>query len=594
MNKYISEKRRIVSVFRLMRQMKGYGVKFFIGTIVHLIHKAAPIAIGFCTSLLVSFTLSNRVDSAKVFLGIVIFLVLFNAVLHYLDVLVSHDMAYRILADMRNMLFRRIDEIAPAAIEDKQSGDILSIVLEDIELLEWFFAHTLSQITVAIIIPLAGMIMLGLFHWSIPAIIAVFVVLLILVSALARRRSDEQGAIVREKLGKLNAYVVDGVQGIKDIISFRWFRQYYDRFFTSTKEYNDASLTYQISASGEGRMFQLLIGCGSLAAKVLIINLILTKKIDIQWLLPLFSLTSLIFIPLVDALNMSTNYGSIFAAADRVFDVLQIQPCVKDAGTGSSHSIFKQIGDNTINVEFRDINFRYPTRSKHPENPTLFNGLSFSFATGENVALVGASGSGKSTVARLLQRFWDPDLGQITMNGVDIRTLSLAALRELVSIVPQENYLFNTSIRENLLLSKPNATEDELIEACKTSQIHDFIRQLPNGYETVVGERGVRLSGGERQRLAIAQAVLKNSPILVLDEASANLDSENEHLVNEAINMLKEGRATLIIAHRVSTIRNADRIVLIDHGRVIEEGTFDQMLDSSTYFRSLIGVSDGN
>ncbi len=586
---------RIKHVFGLAGYIRGYGLWLGASIIVHLIYKVAPIAIGFFTSLMVSHALLHRFEAASKLFWLNIVLVAANAVLHYLDVLISHDMAYRILADMRNVLYRKIDEIAPAATEDRQSGDLLSVVLEDVELLEWFYAHTINQIVVAFFVPLCSLIFLGVFHWSIPLCLTLSILLLIMIPMVKSRQSNEQGSMVREKLGQLNARVVDGIQGIKDIISFRWQARYFQKFFSSAKDYNEASLAYQRRAATEGGSVLLVIGLGSLAANILLISLVTAGRIDVQWLLPLFSTISLIFAPLLEALNMSTNYGSIFAAAERVSNMLRIKPYTVNSGILDAGVVYAcakaAVPKHAIRVDFDRVSFRYPTRRKGLTNPDVLLDISLSFSTGETVALVGASGSGKSTCARLLQRFWDPDSGRITLNGIDIREIKVEELRDIVTVVPQDNYLFNLSVRENLLLAKPNATDEEIVNACAAAQADLFIRKLPGGMNTVIGERGLRLSGGEKQRLAIAQAFLKNSPVLVLDEASANLDFENERLIGRAVDSLKSGRATLVIAHRISTIKKADRVVFIDSGRTVATGVFDELTRESLLFKRLIGES---
>lgn len=240
-------------------------------------------------------------------------------------------------------------------------------------------------------------------------------------------------------------------------------------------------------------------------------------------------------------------------------------------------------------VSFEDVRFAYPAAKGEAENQPVLQGLRFAFQTGETVALVGASGSGKSTAARLLQRFWDVDGGSIRINGTDVRELTLESLRALVTVVPQDVYLFNVSVRENLRLARLEATDAEVRGAAQHAQAEAFIDRLPEGYDTLIGERGLRLSGGEKQRLSIAQAFLKNAPVLVLDEASANLDAENERLINQAVQHLKKGRATLVIAHRISTIRSADRIIAVKDGQVLAEGTYAQLMETCPYFRRLIG-----
>lgn len=587
-NKSQNKKFSFIYVIKLMNCIKGYKSKFIIGTAVHMVHKIIPLGMGFCVSLLVSCVVTGHHDRAVTLIWISVALALLNSAFHYLDVLVSHDMAYRILADMRNMLYEKVDTIAPAAMDDKQSGDIISVILEDVELLEWFFAHTINQLAVAFIVPFVGLTVLCCFHWSIPLIVLIFILCLIMIPVLGSEESAAQGAEVREILGNVNADVVDGVQGLKDIISFGWEKQYFKRLFMSTGRYNECSLGYQKRAAGEGRMIQLLVGTGALVSNIFIISLSIKGNIDIQWLLPLMSMTSIVFVPIVDVLNMSTNYGSIFAAAERVFNVMQINPCVCDSGNVDARNLTVS-SSAPLKIDVNDVYFRYPSRDKNLTNPVVFKGLNFSFCAGQSVALVGASGSGKTTIAKLIQRFWNPDRGSILAGGVDIRKLSIESLRDLITLVPQDIYLFNMSIRDNLLLANPSATENEIIEACKAAQANDFICSMPDGYDTIVGERAVRLSGGEKQRLAIAQAFLKDSPVIILDEATANLDSENERLINQAISSLKKGRATLIIAHRLSTIKSADKIVLINNGKNETEGTFEELIKSSLLFKNLAG-----
>lgn len=279
---------------------------------------------------------------------------------------------------------------------------------------------------------------------------------------------------------------------------------------------------------------------------------------------------------------MSGNYGLIFGAAKRVLGLFAMEPTVKDDGKERLANL------RDVEVKFDNVKFTYPGTENEVNQPVL-NGLSFSFKTGETVALVGVSGGGKTTAARLLQRFWDVDSGSISINGTDIRQFSLNTLREYVTVVPQEVYLFNMSVSDNLKLAKLDSTDEEVHIAARQAQAERFIERLPHGYGTVIGERGLRLSGGEKQRLSIAQAFLKDAPILVLDEASANLDAENERLINKAVQSLKQGRATLVIAHRISTIRSADRVVVIQDGQAVGNGTYDSLIKSCSYFKKLIG-----
>lgn len=393
-----------------------------------------------------------------------------------------------------------------------------------------------------------------------------------------------QGQALAQEMGKLNASIVDGVQGLQDIISFRRQKEYLKTIFGINDSYNKFSLDYAIRAGKEVRLVDLIIGLANLTSKIIIISLVIASKIEAVWLLPLFIITGLIYGPLLEVMAVSNKFGIIFSSAERVFNLLQMKASVEDSGKIR----YEEVNTKNLEIRFNNVHFKYPHTSEE-ENKSVLKGLSFELKSGESLALVGASGEGKSTAAKLLQRFWDIDEGNITINGIDIKSFSLETLRNLITVVPQDIYLFNRSIKENIRLAKQTASDAELEEALKKARLEDIRQRFENGWDTIVGERAVRLSGGEKSRIALAQAFLKDSPILVLDEASANLDSENESKINEAVNSLKEGRAVLIIAHRLSTIKSAGRILLLHAGRIEAQGTFEELMSGSQYFRELIG-----
>ena len=347
-----------------------------------------------------------------------------------------------------------------------------------------------------------------------------------------------QGQALAQEMGKLNASIVDGVQGLQDIISFRRQKEYLKTIFGINDSYNKFSLDYAIRAGKEARLVDLIIGLANLTAKIIIISLVIASKIEAVWLLPLFIITGLIYGPLLEVMAVSNKFGIIFSSAERVFNLLQMKASVEDSGKIR----YEEVNTKNLEIRFDNVHFKYPHTSEE-ENKSVLKGLSFELKSGESLALVGASGEGKSTAAKLLQRFWDIDEGNISINGTDITSFSLETLRNLITVVPQDIYLFNRSIKENIRLAKQTASDTELEDALRKARLEDIRQRFENGWDTIVGERAVRLSGGEKSRIALAQAFLKDSPILVLDEASANLDSENESKINEAVNTLKEGRA---------------------------------------------------
>ena len=556
--------------------------------------------------------LGNTEKITLLFVFICVFIVL-QAVFAYLDILVGHDMAYRILAKLRILAYNKIDELAPAGLENERSGDLISIVLDDVEILEWFYAHTIAQIFVALFIPLATLIFMGSLSPYLPLTLLPFLIALLLFPKFKKREADTQGFDYMKAAGDLNAESVDCIQGLKDIISFRYQKHYFQKMSRSIEKFNTAVFKDSKRRISQSQLLSFLVLTASFAVTITAALLVKQGRLSPLWFLPVLTLSSAFLTPIADTLTMSTQYGLIFAAAKRLFNLLLTEPEVHDTGVKTAEDVIaagktaeEVIAGGTANkaentngagkstgaemrITFENVAFTYPQHDSEKHNPKILDGLSFMVKTGETVALAGRSGSGKTTTARLLQRLREPNAGAITINGIDIRELRLKALRDIITVIPQDVYLFNTTIEENLRLAKRDASFQEIQAAAAQAQAAPFIEQLPDGYGAVIGERALKLSGGEKARLAIAQAFLKNSPVLVLDEASANLDSENEGKINEAVNTLKEGRAVLIIAHRLSTIKAADRIIVLKDGRVEAEGTFEELMSGSQYFRELIG-----
>lgn len=599
----MKEKSRLFYLFALTKYIKGFHLYLGISIVCNAVFKLIPIALTLLTSYMISaIVLGNTEKITLLFAFICVFIVL-QAVFAYLDILVSHDMAYRILAELRIMAYNKIDELAPAGLENERSGDLISIVLDDVEILEWFYAHTIAQIFVAFLIPLATLIFMGSLSPYLPVTLLPFLIALFLFPQFKKQKADAHGFDYMKAAGDLNAESVDCIQGIKDIISFRYQRCYFQKIGASIQKFNTAVFEDSKRRITQSQLLSFLMLTASFAVTIAAALLAKQGRLSPLWFLPVLTLASVFLGPIADALSMSTKYGLIFAAAKRLFNLLLTEPEVYDTGVKTAEDVAAagktdgaenangagNVNGTEIRIAFENVVFTYPQRDSEKHNPKILDGLSFTVKTGETVALVGRSGSGKTTTARLLQRLREPDAGVITINGIDIRELHLKALRDIITIIPQDVYLFNTTIEENLRLAKWNASFQEIQAAATQAQAASFIEQLPDGYGTVIGERALKLSGGEKARLAIAQAFLKNSPVLVLDEASANLDSENERKINEAVTQLKKGRITLTIAHRLSTIKAADRIIVLKDGKVEAEGSFPNLMQSSAYFRELIG-----
>lgn len=583
---------RFEYLFKMSRQIEGLGRYFAAVFAINLLRRAVPLVIGFSSAYLISSVIAGDASAFDLLAMPIAALVILMAVLAYLDVLVAHEVAYRILGKLRDKAYDKVDELSPAAMEGSHSGDIVSVVVEDVDIFEQFYAHIAAQVIVAVLVPSLALVALGNIHLLLPAVMLPFVAALVCIPVRAAKAADEQGVFLRKAYGSMGASVVDGVQGIKDILSYQWQKSYFDAFSKVSSEYHAIQYRYALRSSDEQRTFSLLASLGGLAVQVSAVVLVAQGAVDVVWLMPVFVLGSSVFAPLKEALALSSNYGLIIGAAKRVFDLLQKKPAVVDSGSLSKEDVFGNRPSKAVKVEFEDVGFAYPA-GEDSESKAVLKELNFSVLPGETVALVGASGCGKTTVSRLLQRFWDADSGRVLLNGVDIKELRLSELRDLVAAVPQDTYVFNASVRENLRMANPDATMEQIEDAAEKACVDEFASCLPEGYETLIGERGSRLSGGEKQRLAIAQAFLRDAPIVVLDEISASLDSITERRINAAIERLKQQRTTLIIAHRISTIRSADRIVVMDDGRVAGTGTFDDLLESCSCFRRLVGEASG-
>ena len=587
----MKEKSRLFYLFALTKYIKGFHLYLGISIVCNAVFKLIPLVLTLLTSYMISAIVLGSAEKTKLLFAFVCVFIVLQAVFAYLDILVGHDMAYRILAKLRIIAYNKIDELAPAGLENERSGDLISIVLDDVEILEWFYAHTIAQIFVAFLIPLAALIFMGSLSPYLPVTLLPFLIALLLFPKFKKQKADVHGFDYMKAAGDLNAESVDCIQGLKDIISFRYQRRYFQKMSTAIEKFNTAVFEDSKRRITQSQLLSFLILTASFAVTIVAALLVKQGRLSPLWFLPVLTLSSAFLSPIADALNMSTQYGLIFAAAKRLFNLLRTEPEVYDTGTKTVED-GKSTGTE-MRITFKDVAFTYPQHDSEKHNPKILDGISFTVKTGETLALAGRSGSGKTTTARLLQRLREPDAGAITINGIDIRELRLKALRDIITVIPQDVYLFNTTIEENLRLAKRDASFQEIQAAATQAQAASFIEQLPDGYGTVIGERALKLSGGEKARLAIAQAFLKNSPVLVLDEASANLDSDNERKINEAVTQLKKGRITLVIAHRLSTIKAADRIIVLKDGRVEAEGSFPHLMQSSAYFRELIGEGDG-
>ncbi|MDI9395188.1 MAG: ABC transporter ATP-binding protein [Euryarchaeota archaeon] len=494
----------------------------------------------------------------------------------YLSPFLSHVGAYRLLAVIRYQFYQAIEPLAPAVIMQRRTGDIASVAGNNIETLEFFFAHTIAPMVTATVIPIMVFFALFSIHPTVAWTFFLCTFLIALLPRMAFILNKNCGEQLRLQLADLNSFLIDTVQGVREILAFSRSKDRYNQVMELNRKYHEGYRTYIRRNSFITAAHIMVLSGGAIT--ILAVSTLLSSAGEIDPLnLPIvFLFASIGFSSMANIVEISKQFAMTFSGAKRLYELMDMKPDVKEP----EHPLNPEILEPS--VSFENVSFGY-----QPDKPVL-HAIDFEVPKGKTVAIVGMTGAGKTTIAHLIMRFWDPGAGKIMIGGYDLRDLSLSRIRGSVSIVSQDIFLLNTSILENIRLGRGDASDDELLSAAKAAKIHDFISSLPNGYQTIVGERGIRLSGGERQRIAIARALLKNAPILILDEASSALDTCTELEIREAIWELSKGKTLLIIAHRLSTVSHADRILVLEKGRIIEEGTHKELLRKNAVYASLI------
>jgi thiol reductant ABC exporter CydC subunit len=499
-----------------------------------------------------------------------------RGVLRYLERLVSHSAAFRLLAGLRLWFYQKLEPLAPARLIHYQSGDLLSRIVADIETLEQFFVRVIAPPMVAICIAILMWFLLGAFDVRLAGIIILFLTLAgvgtpVLLKHLSRGKGQQMVGL----RAALNTALVDGIQGCADLIAFAQAKGHRAHISSLSRQY--AQLQEHMGRLGglSNALSGFLVNMATVTLLIVAIPLVNAGRINGVYL-ALLILAAMASFEAVLPLPATFQYlESQLAAAQRLYEIVDARPSVLDPGETSPEPV-----DFSLTV--RDLRFRYETDAR----PAL-DGISFHLDQGSQLAIVGPSGAGKSTLINVLLRFWDYENGHISLGGHELRDYRGEDLRRMIGVVSQHTHLFNDTIRGNLLLANPDASEHDLIQAASQAQIHAFIKKLPHGYDTWIGEAGVRLSGGERQRIAIARALLKNTPLLIYDEPTANLDALTEREVTRTLYGLMKGRTTLIITHRLVGLEMVKQLLVMREGRIIERGRHDDLIQAGGFYHRM-------
>lgn len=479
---------------------------------------------------------------------------LLRGVFRYGEQTCNHYIAFKLLAILRQKVFAALRRLAPAKLDGRDKGDLISVITSDIELLEVFYAHTISPAAIALVMSLLTAAFLAWFHWAygVLALVA-YATVGVLLPVLASRRSGDTGNRMRQKAGQLSAFVLDSLRGVDETIQYHGQAQRLSELEGRTDDLSRVQQDMSRITGTNTAVTHTVIWLYDLA--LLALGLVLLEQGQVNFggvLIPLITLMSS-FGPVVALANLGTTLQSTFAAARRVLDILDEPPVVEEV-SGQAATRFH-------GAACEDLTFSYG-------GETILDGLTLDFPKGKVVGIVGRSGSGKSTLLKLLMRFWDRQSGAVTISERDVRNINTSDLRSMQGYMTQDTDLFHDTILKNILIARPDATREEVEEACKKASIHDFILTLPQGYDTPVGELGDTLSGGERQRLGLARAFLHNAPFLLLDEPTSNLDSLNEAEILRSLHRERDQRTVILVSHRRSTMGIADQVHSVEHGRV--------------------------
>ncbi|HHW19500.1 MAG TPA: ABC transporter ATP-binding protein [Firmicutes bacterium] len=496
-------------------------------------------------------------------------------IFQFLASYLSHYAAWHLVAHMRSMVYDKLQQLPFRFFQERQTGQLMSRVVNDTANFEMLIAHAVPDLFTNILIIIGVAVILFAVNPTLASLSLIPIPFLVYGSTRFAKQVLPNFREAQRALADLNAELQDNISGIREIQIFN--QQMRELVKIRDRIYRHISAL--LNALRLSAIFHPTVSFLSSIGTVIVISvggfMALNGKVSVGDIVGFILYLNMFYQPITALANVIENLEQALAGAERVFEILETEPEIKEKPNPI------ELENVRGRVTFEDVTFSYNQGS-----PVLKN-ISFDIEPGQMVAFVGPTGVGKTTIMYLLVRFFDPDSGSIKIDGIDIRDVSLKSLHDNISMVMQDVFLFNGTIAENIAYGKEDATMEEIINAARIACAHDFIESLPDGYDTYIGERGVKLSGGQKQRLAIARAVLKDAPILILDEATSSVDTETENKIQEAINNLAGTRTILIIAHRLSTVKRADRIIVLKDGEIVEDGRHEELIALKGLYYSL-------
>ena len=489
-----------------------------------------------------------------------------SQIVNFGDMFLRHTVGERFIFDLRVRIYDHLQRLSLAFYEDTSTGELMSRVTNDVNALEQFVTHGVALTTVDLLRLLGASAVLVALNWRLALITLIPLPMIAMGLWIFNHRARPIYRRVRDRLGDINASLQDKLAGIQVVQAFEREDEELSHFREVSRDYLDERVEairtwsvffpalHFVSALGSS----LILGFGA--------RMVVNGQLTLGTLVAFLSYIISFYEPLRRLTEVDNTFQQAIAAGERIFELLDTRSEIQDAPDAIR---LEEIEGHVI---FEHVHFRYG------DGDEVLEDVTFDIAPGETVALVGPSGAGKTSIARLLCRFYDPHSGQVLIDGEDLRRVEIQSLRQHIAVVLQDTFLFNTTVRDNLRYGNPDATEEQMLDAARAAHAHEFIRELPAEYDTEIGERGVKLSGGQKQRLALARAILADPRILILDEATSSVDAEAEYLIQQALEEVLANRTALVIAHRLSTIRDADKIIALEDGNIREVGSHADLL----------------
>lgn len=560
-----------------MEVLKEHKGKVFTSALIAIIGVGLDVVPYFSVANIINNIVEGKVEIGAYIPYILAVLVglLGSVLFHELSTIISHNLAYRVIEGKRKKLVDKLSKISMGEIEKRSSGQWSQFMVETLDKMEQPIAHVIPEVIANLLIPIVLVVIIFIMDWRIGVANLLTIPLGLLFFMMMMRGYEEKSKRYQEASKAMNTTMVEYVNGIKVIKAFNKSASSFGKFKETVNENKKAMLDWYLSVC-----FSMTGAMETIPATMIFVlptslYLFMQGSVKMSLLIMCILLSYASYKPLIKAMSHLETMANIKIVMKEINKVMEIP----DLERGKQLKHIK-----SYDVEFQNVSFAYD------ESKNVLNNISFKANEKELTAIVGDSGGGKSTIAKLIAGFWNIDKGKILIGDVDLNDMPLKQNMELITYVSQENFLFNKTILENLRVAKEDASMDEIKEACVKASCHDFIMNLPNGYETVVGEGGSSLSGGERQRIVIARSFLKNSPIVLLDEATAYSDPDNEAIIQESIDALIKDKTVIMIAHRLSTIVKANKIIVVDNGNIVEEGSHEKLLELNGRYREMWDV----